>query len=84
MMLAPKASRQGGVIAAIFSSWWKAATAFAAAAGVGTVTIRPDSLPKSLIPHQPDRESLFRLHPVGGWFTADPIALEGCLGRATI
>jgi hypothetical protein len=81
VILALQPPRETSVVAAIFPPWWTAAAAVTAAAAAGTDIIRQGSLPSVLILHLPDRDSLVRLRHAGAWFTADPVALGGCLGR---
>jgi hypothetical protein len=69
-------------VAAIFPPWWSAPAAFSAAAAAGAEIVRAGSLRNILIVHVSKPESLVRLRRAGAWFTADPIALGGCLGRS--
>lgn len=70
------------IVAAIFPPWWTAAQAFTAAAAAGADVIRPGAVSTILILHLTVRDGTARLQRAGAWFTADPIALGGCLGRA--
>ena len=73
--------RHAAVVAAIFPPWWTAGSALSAAAVAGADIIRLGSLPNILILHVSGPDNLVRLRRAGAWFTADPIALGGCLGR---
>lgn len=82
VVLALQPTAETPVVAAIFPPWWTAAQAFSAAAAAGAEIVRPGGLPSILIVHIRAEGGLARLRHAGAWFTADPIALGGCFGKA--
>jgi hypothetical protein len=71
-------------VAAVFPPWWGPQRAFLAAASTGAEIIRTGAVPTILVLHMTSRDGIRRLYQAGAWFTADPVALGGCLVKEQI